>query len=407
MHGGTDVRGTTSSLISHTASVLHAYGTSPVPSPPVLKQRLSLRASTLKNSLIFDPALSDEELRGFSRTVAEIEWLTVILVLLYQVVFTPAPEDASSIAVGTISFAGFVLSFHYFHFYRKESNWKLAIETWVMIGYITWVLLHTGRLESPLINLYLLVVITSALTLGKAATLMQMLLIGACYMWLGDPFRADAPPLHFASLATLVAPMILVAYVTTMLSSDIRRALSQVRDLSQTDELTGVLNMRAFNQIAGRLSQQAARHGRVYTVAIFDSDSLRSVNDEFGREAANRLLKSIVQGIQAEIRETDLIARYGGEKFIVLLQETNAQGAENLAERIRQWVETAVLSTPGKPVTTTVSVGIASYPEHATDLKVVMEHADKALHISKSSGKNRVTVARTAAYIAAAASYLR
>ena len=357
----------------------------------------------MKNSLIFDPTLSNEELRGFSRTVAEIEWLTVILVLLYQVVFTPAPEGVSSITAGTIGFAAFVLSFHYFNFYERESNWKLAVETWVMIGYITWVLLHTGRLESPLINLYFLVVITSALTLGKAATLMQMILIGACYMWLGDPFRADAPPLHFASLGTLVAPMILVAYVTTMLSSDMRRALIHIRDLSQTDKLTGVLNMRAFTPIAGGLCQQAARHGHVYSVAIFESDSLRLVNDEFGREAGNRLLKAIVQCMQAEIREKDLVARYGGAKFIVLLPETDGQRAHILAERIRERVETATISTLDKPVTTTVSVGIASYPEHATALQAVTEHADKALHISKISGRNRVRVALTGAYIAPAA----
>jgi hypothetical protein len=73
----------------------------------------------MKNSLIFDPTLSAEELRGFSRTVAEIEWLTVILVLLYQVVFSPGPEASSNLALGTLLFSGFVLSFHYLNFYRK------------------------------------------------------------------------------------------------------------------------------------------------------------------------------------------------------------------------------------------------------------------------------------------------
>src|SRR5829696_10493910 len=145
----------------------------------------------MKNSLIFDPTLSDEELRGFSRTVAEIEWLTVILVLLYQVVFQPGPEASAALALGTLVFGGFVLAFHYLNFYRKESNWKIAIETWVMIAFITWVLLHTGRLESPLVNLYLLVIITTSLTLGKAATLLQMALIATCYLWLAAPAESS------------------------------------------------------------------------------------------------------------------------------------------------------------------------------------------------------------------------
>jgi GGDEF domain-containing protein len=326
-----------------------------------------VRIERVKNSLIFDPTLSDEELRGFSRTVAEIEWLTVILVLLYQVVFSPEPDDASALAIGTLVFAGFVLTFHYLNFYRKESTWKLAIETWVMIGFITWVLMHTGRLESPLLNLYLLVVITTALTLGKAATLLQMALIGACYAWLADPLEIDATPMYLGRLAAQLGPLLLVAYITTMLSSDMRRALVHIKDLSQTDELTGVLNMRAFTALAERVSRQATRYSHPYAIAMIDSDSLKSVNDEFGHEAGNR----------------------------------------KMAMRVRERVEASVTTTRDKQINTTVSIGIAGYPEHASDLDSVMEQADQALYTSKTSGKNRVTVAPSPAYVAAAARYLR
>ena len=357
----------------------------------------------MKNSLIFDPTLSDEELRGFSRTVAEIEWLTVILVLLYQVVFPPGPEASGALALGTLMFGGFVLSFHYLNFYKKESNWKIAIETWVMIAFITWVLHHTGKLESPLLNLYLLVVITTALTLGKAATLLQMALIAACYLWLAEPEQTESFGGFLASLATQFAPMILVAYITTMLSSDIRRALMHIKALSETDELTGVLNLRAFTAIADRVSRQSARYSHAYTVVMIDSDSLKAVNDQFGHPAGNRLLQMLVHCIQAQLRETDIVARYGGDEFVLLLPETASVGAEKLATRIRQRVEAAVLAANDKPISSTVSIGVASYPEHASDLETVMERADQALYTSKSSGKNRVTVATARAYIAASA----
>src|SRR5688500_16341683 len=239
----------------------------------------------MKNSLIFDPTLSDEELRGFSRTVAEIEWLTVILVLLYQVVFQPGPEASAALALGTLVFGGFVLGFHYLNFYRRESNWKIAIETWMMIGFITYVLTQTGRLESPLVNLYLLVVITTALTLGKAATLLQMALIATCYLWLAKPAEDQSMAVYVAALASQLAPMILVAYITTMLSSDIRRALIHIKALSETDELTGVLNMRAFTAIAARISRQSARYNHPYSVVMIDSDSLKVVNDQYGHAA--------------------------------------------------------------------------------------------------------------------------
>ena len=357
----------------------------------------------MKNSLIFDPTLSEEELRGFSRTVAEIEWLTVILVLLYQVIFSPGPEASSNLALGTLLFAGFVLSFHYLNFYRKESNWKIAIETWVMIAFITWVLMQTGRHESPLVNLYLLVIITTALTLGKAATLLQIALIAACYMWLSEPGQAESVLLYFAALGAQLAPMILVAYITTMLSSDIRRALSHIKMLSEKDELTSVLNMRAFATVAERVSRQAARYNHTYAVLMVDSDSLKVVNDKFGHQTGNRLLQMLVQCIQAQLRETDVLARYGGDEFIVLLPETSAAGAEIVASRIRQRVEAATLTTRERPVTTTVSVGIASYPEHASDLEAVMERADQALYASKNAGRNKVTIAASRATQVAAA----
>ena len=358
----------------------------------------------MKNSLIFDPTLSAEELRGFSRTVAEIEWLTVILVLLYQVVFSPAPEASAALALGTLVFGGFVLSFHYLNFYRRESNWKIAVETWVMIAFITYVLSYTGRLESPLVNLYLLVVITTALTLGKVATLLQMALIAACYLWLAPPVESGASiGVYLAGLGAQLAPMILVAYITTMLSSDIRRALLHIKALSETDELTGVLNMRAFTAIAERVSRQSARYNHPYSVVMIDSDSLKAINDEFGHPAGNRMLQMLVQCIQAQLRETDIVARYGGDEFVLLLPETTSTGAEKLAGRIRQRVEAAVLALTDKSVNSTVSIGLASYPEHANELETVMERADQALYTSKSSGKNRVTVATARAFRAATA----
>jgi diguanylate cyclase (GGDEF)-like protein len=357
----------------------------------------------MRNSLIFDPTLTDEELRAFSRTVAEIEWLTVILVLLYQVIAAPDPETTSRLALGTLLFAGFVLSFHYLNLYRKESNWKIALETWVMIGFITWVLLHTGRLESPLTNLYLLVIITTALTLGRAATLLQIALIGACYAWLAEWPDSGALLTYYAALAVQFAPMILVAYVTTMLCADIRRALTHIRSLSEKDELTGVLNMRAFGTLAERIARQSARYNHPYTVLMIDSDSLKNVNDKHGHQAGNRLLQLLVQCIQEHLRATDVLARYGGDEFIVLLPETNASGGEIVASRIRERVESAVVTTSEGAVSTTVSMGIASYPEHGADSATVMECADQALYASKSAGRNRVSVApRRAHYLSAA-----
>jgi diguanylate cyclase (GGDEF)-like protein len=339
-------------------------------------------------------AISPDELRGYSRTIAEIEWLVLVLVLLYQLVLAPNQESSTALAMAMFFYAACVLTFRYVNFYRPETYWKLVIETGLMIVFITWVLVYTGRLTSPLVNLYLLVIVTSALTLGRFTTLGATLVIAACYAWLGYPDRHHFP-LHSytASLVAELVPMILVGYITTMLSADTRRALAQVRHLSETDELTGILNRRAFLTAADQVFQQAQRHGRPFSLLMIDSDSLKTINDTHGHDAGNRLLKRTVQCIQNELRKSDVVARYGGDEFVALLPETGHDGARTTAERIRASIAATPLLAGGKEVTITSSVGVACFPEQGNDFEAVFRAADRAMYQSKQAGKNRVSVA--------------
>ena len=357
----------------------------------------------MQSQLIFDPTLTAEELRGFARTVAEIEWLMLMLVLLYQVVIAPDEETSAALAMAMFLFAAFVLSFRYANFYRSESNWKIAIETWVMIVFITWVLAYTGGADSQLGDLYYLVIIVSALTLGKIATLLQMGLITICYVWLGQPQGEVLVSLPFGTkVLAQISPMLLVAYITTMLSSDIRRAYGHsyrhMKWLSETDDLTGVLNSRGFILAAQQVFAQAKRYARPFSIIMVDSDSLKSVNDTLGHDAGDRLLKLIVQCIQQELRKSpvrqpDIIARYGGDEFLVLLPETPSNGAVGVAERIRKTIATyPPIMAHGQTVVATVSIGIAGYPEHGANLETIMDKADQAMYASKSSGKNQTTL---------------
>lgn len=269
-------------------------------------------ARATRNSL---PSVEQEELRGVSRTVAEIEWLLLILVLVYVIFGRPLPDIEPALSTALFFFAAFVISFRYTNFYRRETRWKIALETLVMVGFITWVLWFTGGVASPLVNAYLLVVITAALTLGKMRTLVHVALIGACYLLLdwqvgGKDFARLA---YWGGFAAQLAPVLLVAYITTMFSADIRYGLNRAKLLSETDELTGLYNMRGFVAIANRLFAQAQRHERAASLLMLDSDSLKQVNDRHGHEAGNRLLQHIVKAVQGQLRATDVAARYGGD----------------------------------------------------------------------------------------------
>lgn len=339
-----------------------------------------------------EPSLEQEELRGIARTVAEIEWLLLILVLLYQAFGGPADDARPAVAMALFFYAAFILGFHYANFYRVESRWKIALETWVMIAFITWSLWFTGRLESPLVNTYLLVIITSALTLGRLTTLAELGLIAACFLFLGNHSSIhDLYTLSYAGgIAAQFAPFILVAYITTMFSSDIRFGLSRAKLLAETDELTDLYNRRGFAITADRLFGQAARYNRSLSVMMIDCDNLKQVNDALGHKAGDQLLKQMVKGIQSQLRYTDVLARYGGDEFVALLPETPEQGALDVAERIRTAVASMPTEAEGKVDRSTVSIGVSSYPGDGRSLDALVANADMAMYQAKLKGRNAV-----------------
>ena len=337
-------------------------------------------------------SIEQEELRGISRTVAEIEWLLLILVLLYQVFGGPAAEDQAAISAGLFFFVAFILSFRYANFYKAESRWKIAIETFSMLLFITWTLWYTGKLASPLVNVYLLVIITCALALGKLTTMLEMALIAACFVLLGGSSRPGElfSLAYLGGLAAQLAPMLLVAYITTMFSADIRFGLNRARLLSETDDLTGLYNMRGFTIVVGRLFAQAMRYGRPASMLMIDSDNLKAVNDLHGHEAGNRLLKTVAKCIETELRHTDVLARYGGDEFVALLPETAAARAIEVAQRIVKAVATVPLDFDGKRLETSVSIGLACYPEDGRNIDTIQARADRAMYVAKEQGRNRV-----------------
>jgi diguanylate cyclase (GGDEF)-like protein len=338
------------------------------------------------------PSIEQEELRGISRTVAEIEWLLLILVLVYLAFGWPQPDTEPALSMAMFFYAAFVMSFRYANFYKDESRGKIAIETVAMSVFITWVLWITGGLASPLLNAYLLVVITSALTLGKAMTLAEVGLIGLCCLFLDwqvggkDMVRLA----YWGGFLAQLTPIVLVAYITTMFSADIRYGLHRAKLLSETDELTGIYNMRGFAVIATRLFAQAQRYDRPASVLMVDSDNLKQVNDTHGHEAGNRLLRHVVKAMQAQLRFTDVAARYGGDEFVVMLPDTPMRGALEVAERMRRAIEEAPFATHDSRVPCTVSIGAATFPEHGRTLDALLVRADRALYRAKSSGRNRV-----------------
>jgi diguanylate cyclase (GGDEF)-like protein len=337
-------------------------------------------------------SVDNVELKGFSRSIAELEWLLLVLVILYLVTPGTVIEDEWLILKACLAFGSIVLAFRFLNFYRHEALWKLIVQIWLMILFITYVLYFTGKIESPLLNLYLLVIITSGLTLGKFHTLLILATITVVYMYMGVPdYNFNTLSLkNIGVMMTVFSPYLLIAYLTTMLSADLHYAKKMFKLLSETDDMTGLENLRSFNQTLTSEIKTASRYKHVFSVLMIDADGLKAINDSHGHEAGNTLIKTVANSIQSCLRESDKLARYGGDEFIALLPETDCEAALEVGERIRKGVENTSFDMKGNKIKTTVSIGIASYPAHASEGDELMHKADRALYQSKEAGRNKV-----------------
>lgn len=333
------------------------------------------------------------ELKGFSRTIAELEWLLLVLVLLYYVTSTIDILGQWNMLLAMAIYAVFVISFRYSKLFTRETQWKLAVETWAIIFFITWCVYQTGGIDSPLISLYLLVIIFSALTLGKIVTLLEFALISAVYFYLAQStFDQDGySVLKFSEMAMTFAPYLMVAYLTSLLAADLKNARVGLERLSETDELTSLKNRRAFNSALEAETRKAARYNRPFSILMLDLDDLKTANDEFGHAVGDKLIITIAQVVQESLRKTDVLARYGGDEFVAILTETPEDKAIEVAERIRASVENTSFSADGKRISSTISIGVSCFSRDADKEDEIMALADKKLYESKRKGKNSVS----------------
>lgn len=159
-----------------------------------------------------------------------------------------------------------------------------------------------------------------------------------------------------------------------------------------TDELTGAYNRRFLDDALPRHFESARSTGNPLSIIMLDLDYFRQINEHYGQEMGDKVILSVVSVLRECMRQKDIIARYGGDEFTLLLPETDMESAWRIGERVRQGVESlpllADLNGPVRAVTT--SQGLASYPECASDLDALRDMADKALYRAKEEGRNRV-----------------
>ncbi len=319
------------------------------------------------------------------RSTRSIEILCLALAALV-VVWSRAPTSQLWPLLALFcTFLVAIVVFRSRRFFPRRTRTRLLIESWSMVIFITGVLWFTGKSSSPLLNLYLLPIILSALTLGRLVTLLQVAVIAIFHLLLAAAAPGvDVISLPYASQAVgQLAPYLLVAYLTTALSADITEARERIENLAQTDSLTGLYNLRMFNEVWQREHGSAERDRGVYALLLIDMDKLKDINDAFGHEAGNSAITLVAQCLLRSIRNSDYAARFGGDEFAVLLPGASPEVADAVVKRVRHNVFKTTLDLRSRMIRCSVSIGVVSYPKDARDMRELLSIADRKMYRDK------------------------
>jgi diguanylate cyclase (GGDEF)-like protein/PAS domain S-box-containing protein len=177
-------------------------------------------------------------------------------------------------------------------------------------------------------------------------------------------------------------------------NQQIEIAYLRERQLARTDGLTGLNNLRYFNELAGHAFEVARRYHHPLSLLMFDIDNFKNVNDTGGHSSGDQVLIQTAQVVNAQLRTADIFGRIGGDEFVIIMPGINTQQAFQMAERIRTEVARLTIEIAKHPISVTISLGIAGIEENPNDdtVETLIQHADKALYAAKAAGRNQTFI---------------
>jgi diguanylate cyclase (GGDEF)-like protein len=300
---------------------------------------------------------------------------------------------------GHLATVGFVYWRHKKH--TNAPSMTLLHMIWTII-FVSIVLYHTIEVRSALMMAYLTILPFGAFRLKWRGFFGITLLTLASYAVVLFLFQQNRSSYWLPQVEVIIGVSFFLAMMgycilgrefsilrerLTHSNQQLKVALTRIEELAITDELTGLYNRR---HLLDRLDKQRAianREGTNFVLGFVDLDKFKSINDQFGHQVGDDVLRQFSDLLQESIREVDLVARYGGEEFVLLLNGVDIETAAIVVERIRSAVENLKFSE--QKLAMTISIGITEYqaPEAAKD---TLERADKLLYQAKAAGRNRV-----------------
>jgi len=271
--------------------------------------------------------------------------------------------------------------------FEAGSELRGQFSSMIIAGY-TWLTAYEfwrGRSE-PLVSRWPAILLFS--TLG-AMFLLRSPLNALLHGKDADHILASA----WLSVLSLEAFLMTIATAFILLAMSKERTELRHKTAAMTDPLTGLLNRRAFLQDAEALLQQQIARDRPIGVLLIDLDHFKSINDRFGHTVGDKVLQIFAKTSQANLRQTDLVGRLGGEEFTVVLADAGIDNAYLVADRLRNAFAVAAAVVDGEALHATASIGVAVIVDPVQDLARLITLADQALYLAKARGRNRVEVA--------------
>ena len=195
-----------------------------------------------------------------------------------------------------------------------------------------------------------------------------------------------------STLEAVTAELQRTKRILTIKETELKAVLAQAEEVSHTDALTFLPNRR---YIIGNLQQEvnfADRYGTPLTISMLDLDHFKNINDTYGHTAGDEVLRTLASELRNHIRHPDMIGRYGGEEFMILLPHSTLKAASEQAERLRKHVRSLGIKSGENEITVTVSIGIAQYRVDGETWEDLLNRADAALYEAKNTGRDRWAV---------------
>ena len=328
----------------------------------------------------------------YDRVVRVVAWAFILSVAAIVAASGLWPTTQAAIFVLLVIAGLFLLVVHELIPASVFGGARPIVEGSVGITFATLLLVLTGGPTSPFFFAYALIVAGAALVLApRVAILVTALAVGGYLVGvLADPARLPLATTEAVIVSVNIAALVLLAYLAIVMAREQRRSRDAAIRLSTVDALTGLGNRAYLFAALEREIERSARSQRGFCLLMLDLDGLKPINDRYGHFEGDRVLRGVGEVIRHRVRRIDTAARYGGDEFVVLLPETDPDGAYVLAEKIRSGVVELGIESGAQRIRTSLSIGVVAYPADGRSIDDLMIAADQAMYASKRRGRNRI-----------------